>query len=253
MAVSGRWHFHPSWRVRLATSRERSENALLALQYYNRSEQSAEAGIDYLARSGSSAGLMLRSVHGKFPNHHDAALLGAEDRFVQDELKANIVWNYSAITQFQFLGGWVRRRYGAITARDADSPNARLAMVWNPRSKITLTGETWNEYAAIEQGEFNYALNRGRSIGAAWTLTSKLTLDAKLVHERRRYQAAITTGALALPSDTTRQASLDLLYQPSAKLGVKFALLHEQRSGTQASGMGSYRANVATIKARVEL
>jgi len=250
--VDGAWRFHPSWRVRGGLSRERYSYDLPAMRLSNRVEDASELGLDYLASTGSVIGIQLRHLKGDYPNRANSGRFGLDDGYTQDEVKANIYWRYSEITQIQLLAGWVRRGHTFYTGRDSSGTNGRLIVNWAPLGKVRFTGNLWHEFGTVENTLISSSLNNGTSLAATWDITAKVRMDAKLRREKRDFSAA---SGLVFPvdvTDTTRTESLGLTYFPRPNIQLGLNAFRDKRAGAPIINTSSYRAKGVSFSASVQ-
>lgn len=246
------WRFHPSWRVRGGASRDKFSYELLSQRFNDRTNDTLEAGADYLARSGSTVGLQLRRIEGTFPNRRVFGQFLLDDSFVQDEVKAKIYWRYSELTQLQFLGGWVKRSHPLFGTRDTSGTNARLDLTWSPRSALRITSSLWREFSGVESTLASSSLSRGVSVGAAWALTAKVKLEAQARREQRDFSGLIVGLNGIDLGDTSRHASLGAVYAPTRTVQLSMSAFHEARTGTPVFGNANYRANGVSFSANAQ-
>jgi len=249
---NGGWRFHPSWRIRGGFSRDRYEYDSIAQKISDRQENSSELGMDYLEPSGSRIGVQLRHLKGSYPNRAGLAVIGIEQGYEQDEVKANIYWLASGITQVQLLGGWVKRKNQLFSGRDASGVNGRLTVYWAPLGKVRFTGSLWHEFAAVENSLVTSSLNNGASLAAAWDISAKVRMNAKVQSEKRDFSAA---SGLVLPgdiSDTTRTASLGVTYAPRPNIQLGVNAFRDARSGAPIINTGSYHAKGISFNASAQ-
>jgi exopolysaccharide biosynthesis operon protein EpsL len=245
--VDAGWRLHPSWRVSVGASRDKISYDLPLLRFNNRTENGKELGVDYLASSGSIAGLRLRRATTDYRYHRTLGSFVLDDDFAQDEVKANVDWLFSGITRIRFLGGWVRRRHDASAPLDASGKNGRLIVDWAPLGKLRFTATGWREFAAVESTIVNSSLNNGASLGADWDASAKVRLNALLKREKRDFSAV---GGIVLPAavtDTTRSASMGLVYAPQKSVQFGLNVFRDRRAGSPFIGTGSYRASGASL------
>ncbi len=250
--VDGAWRFHPSWRVRGGLSRERYSYDLPAMRLSNRVEDATEFGVDYLASSGSLIGVQLRHLKGDYPNRANGGQFGVDDGYTQDEVKANIYWRYSEITQVQLLAGWVRRGHTFYTGRDSSGTNGRLVVNWAPLGKVRFTGNLWHEFGTVENALISSSLNNGASLAATWDISAKVRMDAQLRREKRDFSAA---SGLVFPvdvTDTTRTESLGLTYFPQPNIQLGLNAFRDRRVGAPIINTSSYRAKGVSFSASVQ-
>lgn len=250
--ANGGWRFHPSWRVRGGFSRERYSYDSIAQRISNRQEDATELGLDYLPASESRIGVQLRHVKGRYPNRANLAAFGVEQGYEQDEIKANVFWRFSGITQAQLLAGWVKRKNELFSGRDASGANGRLIVYWAPLGKVRFTGSLWHEFASVENSLISSSLNNGASIAAAWDVSAKVRVDAQLRHEKRDFSAA---QGLVLPrdvSDKTRSTSVGVTYAPRPNIQLGVNAFHNTRNGAPIINTGSYRAKGLSFSASAQ-
>ena len=250
--LNGAWRFHPSWRVRGGVSRNRYSYDLPSQAFSNRTEDATEFGVDYLAPSNSRIGLQLRHLKGNYPNRNALDLSIFGNGYTQDEIKANVYWELSGITQMEFLGGWVRHRNSLLSGHDDSGTNGRLSVYWKPLGKVNFTGVVWREFGAVDNSLVTSSLNTGASLGTTWAATSKVSIDAQLRQERRDFSAV---SGLVLPGDgrdTTRTASLGATYVPHPKVQLGVRLFHERRDGVAIVDNGNYRAKGISFNGSIQ-
>lgn len=250
--ANGGWRFHPSWRIRGGFSRERYAYDSLAQRFSNRNEDATELGLDYLAPSDSRIGLQLRHLKGNYPARGNLAGTGVEQGYEQDEIKANLYWQLSGITQIQMLGGWVKRKNQIFSGRDSSGANGRLVVFWAPLGKVRFTGSLWHEFAAVENSLLSSSLNNGASLASTWDVSAKVRVDGQVRREKRDFSAV---SGLSLPGDvgdTTRTASLGVTYTPRPNIQLGLTAFRDSRSGAPIINTGSYRAKGISFNASAQ-
>lgn len=245
--IDGSWRFHPSWRWRTGYTKDEYSYDLPTRRGNDRTEEAVVTGIDYLARSGSTAGFQLRRLKGSYPYWQSFAGAGLLDNgYVQEEAKVNILWLATGSTQVLFLGGWVRRKQNADAGRVDSGTNARLIVNWAATGRLKLTGQAWREFAAIDGALINSALTSGASAVATWDFSEKIQAVANLKHETRKFTSFGETSELlpsALLSDSSNATSVGVVYKPLRGLTLKVNAFRNQRAGSVAAGTNSYKAN----------
>ncbi|HEU4816213.1 XrtB/PEP-CTERM-associated polysaccharide biosynthesis outer membrane protein EpsL [Janthinobacterium sp.] len=250
--VNGGWRFHPSWRVRGGFSRDKYTYDSIVQKISDRQEDATELGLDYLPASNSRIGIQLRHLKGTYPNRANLAAFGIEQGYEQDEVKANIYWRFSGVTQVQLLGGWVKRKNDLFSGRDSSGANGRVTVYWAPLGKVRFTGSVWHEFAAVENSLITSSLNNGASLAAAWDISAKVRMDAQVRREKRDFSAA---SGLVLPndvSDTTRTSSIGLTYAPRPNIQLGINAFQDTRKGAPIINTGSYRAKGASLSASIQ-
>lgn len=250
--ADGGWRPHPSWRLRAAVARDKYTYEQTRQRLNDRTEDAVELGGDYLPASGSTAGLVLRRLKGKYQVPRLLGGVRLNDNFTQDELKAKIHWKVTGISSLQVLAGYARRRHDTAAGRDAKGFNGRATASLNPRQKLRLNASAWREFSPIESEQVSYSTNSGASAGGSWDATSKIRVDAAVSRERRRYDVGqLNVGALNA-KDKLSQASLSATWSARPKVQVTTALAHQRRTGADFLGNGSFRANTFSLTATAQ-
>jgi exopolysaccharide biosynthesis operon protein EpsL len=250
--ANGAWQFHPSWRVRASFTHTEFDYELLVQRVNNRTDDLAELGGDYVARSGSKVGLVLRQLKGQYENPRRFNGVSIINDFKQKELKANIDWLATPITRVQVLAGYAKREYEFFSVRDSSGFNGRATVRWAPLKKVSFNVETWREFAAVESLIVSNSLNRGASVGATWNATAKIQGTASLRHEKREFETLGTTGAGGDATDTSRSAQLGLVYSPTLSTQINLSIFRETRNGAELIGTNDYRAKGVSLNASMQ-
>jgi len=251
--VDGNWRFHPSWQVRAGLVQDRFAYDTPIQRINNRTEDSTEAGVDYLAISGSRIGLVARHMKGQYPFRRVIQGISIDDGYSQNELKVKVYWAVSGVTQVQLLAGWASREHNFFTERDASGVNGRANVSWRPLPTVRLNLETWREFAAVENNLVSNSLNKGASLNGSWDMSAKIQATASLRSERRAFDVIKAfSGLVGAPSDNSRSLRLGLTYAPLPALQLSASAFRESRSGDVLVGNGSYMANGASINATLQ-
>jgi exopolysaccharide biosynthesis operon protein EpsL len=251
--ADGTWRFHPSWQLRAGYSEDRSTYDLVSQRLNDRTEDATMVGVDYLASSGSTIGLQFRHLKGTYPSQQTAGL--ANNAYVQDEQKINIVWTATGTLQVVFLGGFVQRKHDTYTDRDENGTNARLIGSWQPTSRVNVTAQVAREFAAIEGALINSALVNTQSLSGSWDITPKIQATATLRHEKRDFspfQASTVTLPASLLNDSTRTMSAGAIYRPLRNVSLQASVFRDRRSGSAAVGTNTFKANGASVNVTVQ-
>lgn len=250
--ADGAWKLHPSWQLRAGAARDKYEYELAAQRFNNRTEDMSEAGFDYTPRSGSTAGLVLRRIKGKYSNKRIVGGAPLNDDFTQDELKAKVHWKVTGITSIQMLAGYAKRKHAVLGPRNASGLNGRVSASLHPRQKLRVNASAWREFAPIESNLVTYSLNRGASVGASWDASAKLRVDAALSKERRNYDGRLLANAPADIRDRLATASLGATWQARPGMQVNTSYARQRRKGADFLGNGSFKANTVSITASAQ-
>jgi exopolysaccharide biosynthesis operon protein EpsL len=238
----GGWRLHPSYRLHAGASTDKYSYDLADQRANDRTEDAYEVGADYLPASGSEIGLVLRKVKGKYPNRRPVGQQLVNDDYDQDEFKARVLWIAGGSTTVQALGGWVKRRQRSL-GDDTSGFNGRISAAYKRSGALSYNAALWRDFAPIESTILNYTLNKGASVGAAWELSAKATLDASAVYERRAYNARLLNIPGSDLKDSIRSANLRATWKPRQSVQVSATLARQSRSGSVFLGSGNFTSN----------
>jgi exopolysaccharide biosynthesis operon protein EpsL len=251
--IDATWRFHPSWRVKTAASRYQLDYDLLSQQPSNRTENRYDLGLDYLARSGSSAGLLLVNTKGNYPNRLQLGSVALSNSYEQDEIKANIDWRVSGNTRLQLLAGRVSRTQQDPRVNDFNGINARLTADWVVTGKLRMTGAIWRETGIVDDLSAVYSLNKGISVAPRWQISEKILLDMQVKYEKRDFSQSLGSSSAFFNErqDSLRTASLAISYKPLRNTVLQTSIFHSAKSSDlQFDG---YRRNGISISVQQQL
>lgn len=244
------WRLHPSWRFNAGYNHYTLNYDLAALRNNDRTLDSSQFGLDYIASSGSSMGLLWRHVRGSFPEIDATGASLFNNSYSQDELKAKIDWQFTPITKIQFLGGEVQKKHDVDASRDFSGFNARLSSYWSATDALRFNGTVWREIGAMDDLTVNFALNRGISAGYTWDIAPKVSIDGNAKWERRNYNNFVATGSTLDRVDSFKEARMSVSYYPIRHLKLGFSLFRNILD-SNASSL-AYAANGARINFRYD-
>jgi exopolysaccharide biosynthesis operon protein EpsL len=247
----GGWRFHPSWRARVGYTSDKFTYEAPSQRVNNRTEETSELEADYLAKSGSTIGLVLRRISGRYPFGRPLGPFVLNNDFTQDEVKARIDWVASGSTTVQALAGWARRdqpSFGGPT----NGVNGRISAIYAPRGKLSFNAALWRDFAPVESTIVSYTLNRGASIGASWEPAAKLKVDASAVYERRAFNARLVFDGSTDLRDSLRSATLRAVWTVRPLILLSAAFAHQSRSGSVVLGTGSFTSNSISFNANAQ-
>jgi len=250
--VDGAWRFHSAWRVRAGFQRDKYNYEAISNRYNNRTEDTSELELDYLARSGSTVGLVARHVKGKYPFPRPVGPFTVNDRFTQDELKARVKWLATGSTTLDALIGYTRRDQASFGEGKTSGLAGKINATYKPRGKMTYTAAAWRDFAPLESTIVSYTLNKGASVGAQWDATAKISVNADAIYERRSYSARREFAGSDNLRDSVRTATLRATWRPRPTLQVQGGVAHQERSGSVAIGTGSFKSNSVTLTANAQ-
>ncbi|WP_166454909.1 XrtB/PEP-CTERM-associated polysaccharide biosynthesis outer membrane protein EpsL [Duganella aquatilis] len=246
------WRFHPSWQAHAGYVSDEFDYDLASQRFNNRTEKATDAGIDFLAGTGSRIGVVARRLKGHYPYGLQQGAVLQESDYTQDELKLSVLWRVSDVTQLQFLGGRVERKHDLVAQRDASGTNARLTAQWSPRARLRFSAAAWREFTAVESSVLNYALGKGGSVTADWDLTSKITLNARARREKRDFNGVLASVLPISYNDDTRGLGAGVTYAPTRNSQLNAQYNRDTRDPSNRLFSSGYHANSVSFNASIQ-
>jgi exopolysaccharide biosynthesis operon protein EpsL len=241
--VDATYSLHPRWRARAALASEKFTYDLASQIFNDRTENTGELEANYLAGTGSSVGLVLRKIEGKYAHGRPVGPLIVEDDFTQDEVKARIRWLASGITTVEALAGWARRKQSSLDDGSTSGVNGRISAEHTPRGKIKYNAALWRDFAPVESTNVSYSLNNGASIGATWEPRARVKLEAEAIYERRKYNARFALPGTGDPNDALRTANVRATWSPRQSVQVTASYAYQARTASEVLDQGKFRSN----------
>ena len=213
------WRFHPSWRARLGVQRDDLEYSAEAQRYAESTVDTYSFGVDYLASSGSTAGIVYRHARGERPYERPAFFPGVGTVFInndytQQSLKADVNWILSGKTKVEFLGGYVSRKHDSFSERDFSGFNARSNATWSMTEKTTLKASMWRDANALSIVTSSYVVDSGISASLLWATTSKVIFTSRASYTQLKFQGDVTGQDIGR-EDRRTVLSAGVIYNPT--------------------------------------
>lgn len=250
--AEGAWRFHSAWRARAGFQRDEYTYEATSNRFNNRTEDASELELDYLARSGSTVGLVARHVKGSYPYPRPIGPFTVNSGFTQDELKARVRWLMSGSTTIDALVGYTRRKQPSFGTGETSGVAGKINATWQPRGKMTYKASVWRDFAPLESTLVSYTLNKGASVGAQWDATAKISVNADAVFERRNYEARQNLPGAVDLEDSLRTISARVTWRPRPTIQVQGGVANQKRSSAATIGTNGFKSNSVTLTANAQ-
>jgi len=249
--IDGIWRFHSAWQLRAGLQRDAFSYELQSQQLNNRTENASEVELTFLARSGSTVGIVGRHLTGSYPYLRPIDNTLISDDFNQDELKVHIKWLATGFTSIEAFLGKTSRGQPSVAIGKTNVLTGRVKATYQPHGALTYDAVVWRNFEPLESTLVNYSLNNGATIGTQWDATSKIKVSANKTYEKRNYIARTGFAASGSLRDVIRSTSLSATFTPRSALNISGALVRDSRSGSLALGTGSFRSTRFTLSANL--
>lgn len=195
---------------------------------------SADAGLRYQARSGSSVTARLRNGSGSTFNNSAAVPAAPRDTdFNQREQMLDIRWLLSEKTTADLNLARLQRTHARLPSRDYSGTNSALSLRWAATAKTLWTVQWASDLSSYQTANASFARTDRLTASYQWQMAARTSLQASMGESRRRYLGP-PAGQLPDPQrDTTRDASLGLRWNATRNLALNASVQHTQRSSNR--------------------
>lgn len=251
--INAAWRLHPSWSLHgdFTHYTLNTDSNIDRLKFLNRTENKYELGLDYVAPSESTVGILLRNIRGDFtdfsaftPSADDSS---ADGKYDQKEILSKIKWIISTKSSLLGTGGWVERKNDSFTERNYSGFNARLTYHWQPTDKIGLSIKGWRVNESPRNLTARFALSTGISVVPTWQVTEKVKVEGDFSYRTINFERIrnATNESILGNHNTFRDAAIKLIYSPYLGLQLSTSVYHSHL--TADSQLGGFNANGANI------
>ena len=149
---------------------------------------------------------------GSYPNHGN----GIDYQFEEQQLDAVLTMVLTGASSVNASFGRLRRTNPNAPERDFTGQIGRLAWIWLPTGRLSLTASIERSLGAKEDLLSSFALTDTLHLGATWAATEKIQLQASLDRWRSDFRGdpgVIPPGLAPQRQDNGRSFSLGASYQ----------------------------------------
>ncbi|MDP3584455.1 MAG: putative exosortase B-associated extracellular polysaccharide biosynthesis transporter EpsL [Thiobacillus sp.] len=246
--ANAEWQFHPRWHVGVGAATATSTNSTSQLAPADYEDQSISATLGYTTPKGSKLRAQLRQVDGEYPNR---PVTYVDRLYTQTEY--NLLGDWSLTGKLTARGkiGYTQRENDTQSQRDFSGPTGRVSVDYLPTGKTMLTWALYREISNTDDLNASYQLNTGTSLGAAWLLTSKITLRANGSFENRTSEGdtGVVTPGLVQRDEDTLSGSLSLSYAPLRMATIDVGLQAGRRDSNTPDNDYTFRSVFVSVRA----
>lgn len=210
------WQFHPRWSAGVGAAAFSSTNSTYPQSLSDYEDSNVSASLGYTTPKGSKLRGEFRRVEGEYLNRP----ISFVDR-LYTQTEYNLLGDWSMTGKLTARGkiGYTQRENDTKSERDFAGMTGRISADYFPTGKTMLNWALYREIANSDDINATYQLSTGTSLGAAWLVTSKVTLRANGSFENRSFEGDTGAGGPQREEDIL-SGSLSLGYAP-----VRMALI----------------------------
>lgn len=221
------------WRLVAGVQSTRNQNEQARVGEDSYVSRSADVGLRFEARSGSSVTARLRNGSGTTVG---GAVLPASLRdpdFNQREQVLDVRWLLSEKASADLSLVRLDRTHARVAARDYAGTNSALSLRWAATAKTLWTLQWTSDLSSYQTTNASHARTDRLTASHAWQISARTSLQASLSESRRRFLGP-PPGQLPDPQrDTTRDASLGLRWNATRNLALNASVQHTQRGSNR--------------------
>lgn len=237
------WWVTGGWHVLLGAGQSEQRSSIPVLAEADFRLTRAEAGLRYVARSGSSLALLGRAGDGRYLNREVDFVAQIDNRFRQDEVELQTAWVASGRSQLSARLTWTERRHEIFSFRDSSGYSGQAAHGWLVTDKLRLDTSVTRSLVPYFDGLVSHRVDDILTVAPAWQATARTAVRLRLEGGRSEFRRA--SESIAPRRDSSARAELAIDWLPMRSLSVNAALQRERRSSTDPTL--EYDAKIARL------
>lgn len=247
--ASAEWQFHPRWNVGVGAAAASSTNSTTQQAPLDYEDTSVSATLGYTTPKGSKLRGQFRQVDGEYPNRLPSSLV--DRTYTQSEFNLLGDWNMTGKLTTRARIGYVKRENDTLSQRDFSGLAGRLSADYSATGKALLNWALYREIANSDDLNATYQINSGTSLGAAWLVTSKITLRANGSFENRSFEGdtGLVIPGLVQRDEDTLSGSLSLSYAPLRMAAIDVGLQAGRRDSNVPANDYTFHSVFVSVRA----
>lgn len=227
--ISGGWH------VFAAASQYELKNSVAFLEEQDYRTTAGEAGLKYLAQSGSSIALVRRSTDGDYVNRVIDVVNLFDSRFRQTDTELRAKWIASGRSTLYGTLTWLDRRHEHFAQRDFSGAAGRLEYVWTPAGRLQMKLSASRDIASWWDLVSSYYVNNTVAVVPTWRVSARTAVNLRLSRSVRDFRGPVipVAGPLRSYAVSSAQVGAEWLLRRSVTLSA--SVQRDRRSSTEAA------------------
>jgi exopolysaccharide biosynthesis operon protein EpsL len=246
--ANAEWQFHPRWNVGVGAAAAASTNSTVGLAPSDYEDTSVSATLGYTTPKGSKLRGQLRQVDGEYPNR---PVTYVDRLYTQTEYNLLGDWNLTGKLTARGKIGYTQRENDTQSQRDFSGVTGRVSADYVPTGKTMLTWALYREISNSDDLNATYQLQSGTSLGAAWLVTSKITLRANAAFDNRSFEGdtGLVIPGLVQRDEDTLSGSLSLSYAPVRMAAIDVGLQAGRRDSNVSANDYTFHSVFVSVRA----
>lgn len=247
--VDADWWLHGSWHLTGGVSQYQYRNTQAFTAEDSLRQRSADAGVRYVAESGSSLTLLTRKSRGEYKDRLLSAPSLLDTGYKQVDTELQMSWILSGKSTINGRLTHLERKHEHFVQRDFQGTAGRLDYTLTPTGKLQLKLSAARDIASWQTTTESYYVNKSLAFAPVWQISGKTALRLNLECSQRDFLGGAVVPPPVARQDRVRTAQLSLDWSPVRNLSLSASVQRDQRSSNNAN-LG-YRANAVSIAAQL--
>jgi exopolysaccharide biosynthesis operon protein EpsL len=245
----------PRWQLRGEVNRLEQENEVAARTVNDMTYDGVGFEVNRISRTGNKIGLALQAQDASLPNLQPVGASLIDNSYRQTRVRLVTDWALSGRSHLIASAGKVSRRYAQLPQRDYETGIFHAAYEWQPTGRFTLLATAQRDIGAPDEVNagvnIGFVLDQGIALRPTYQVTEKLSVSGFLGQREWEYlgDPGQALGTVPPRTDKVRTVALAFNFRPMRVLRLQLALRRESRTST--ADLGDYKANVASLSARL--
>ena len=235
------------WHVLLGVFDSETKYTQAFLAQISSRSTGADAGLRYVAASGSSVTATRRSSKGTTLNQPLDPVNLIDDGFRLQESELQSTWLASAKSTLTGRVAWIERRHEHFAQRDFSGMAGNLDYSWTPTAKLRFAISARRELGPWWEALSSYTVSDTLSFAPTWQATAKTALRMRLDCTQRDHRGPIIANPGPLRGDTACSAGLGADWTPLRYVTFSANLQRDRRSSNY--GAFEFDDTIAVVSA----
>jgi hypothetical protein len=241
--MSGGWH------VLLAGTQDVTKNSVPFVQVASYRSDGVDAGVKYLARTGSSIELHTAAARGETLDEPLDPVLLIDDGFRRTENYVLVTLSLSAKSTFRGRLGRMEYRSNNFWQRSFSGSAGSLGYEWHPTERLALRLTAARDLTPYVADTSSYMVSDTLTFAPSWQLSPKTALNMTLSRASADFRGPVVVSLAPLRHDDVSSVQLGLNWTPLRSVTVGASLRHQRRT-TNATGF-DFEESGANVSASV--
>lgn len=237
------------WHALAGVSQSAQSNLQPLLTGDDTRSTAANAGLRYVFASGSALTYTLKKASGQYLNRTLSQASLQDDGFSQLDNELKLHWAVTGKSTVDLRAAHFSRTHPHFSQRDFSGPNAGVTLNWNISGKSALTASWARDLASNQSNNSNYTQTDRLSIGPTWQVSPKTVVSLHYEAARIDYLGSPAELTVNQRSDTTRNTSLSLEWQPHQRVTLSATLQNTSRASNLTNF--DFDSHIATVTAQL--